>query len=632
MTEASTDRFGALATTLAGLDPRASIEPASVRPGSTDRHVIAALAPLSVPPAPGAGTRLSLGRTIGQGGMGVVRVATQLALGREVAVKTVRSDRRSETATLKLLREAWVTGRLEHPDVVPVYDIGVDPEAGPAIVLKRIDGVAWSELVHDAARVREQFGAERLLDWNLALAMRVCNAVHFAHSRGILHRDLKPDNVMVGAFGEVYVLDWGIAVSLREDSEGRLPLASDVREIAGTLCYMAPEMLDQNGARLSPRTDVYLLGAVLYEIVMGKPPHGGTTMLEVLHEVALSEPAFDESAPEELVAICKRAMARAPEDRFATAEELRLAISAFLEHRGSADLARRARERMAELEQILAAPLGPDGEGARRLALYDTFGQCRFGLREALRAWPDNVDARDDLQKAVTAMIEYELGHHDARAAAVLLAELAQPPAQLVARVSAAEKAREAERVRVDGLERRERDLDPRTGARTRVLFGMLFGLVTAALAINAAQISDRERIGDVIFPLAILALVAVFAVLTRKSIWATAFNRRLFTTVAVMLVSQAALSAGAIVADVPSATIESLGLFVWATTFGVVAVHVDRRIGFAAGLCALGGVLGLAFPAIHFYVIAACSFFLFFSIGGIWRPMQAPPSSGGPP
>ena len=163
--------------------------------------------------------------TLGEGGMGVVRLARQVALDRPVAVKTLKDAVRSRDMSLELLREAWITGSLEHPNVVPVYDLAMDPEGGPAIVLKRIEGVVWRDLLQDPEAVRQRFGAGDLLDWNLRTLISVCNAVAFAHERGIVHRDLKPENVMLGRFGEVYVLDWGIAVTTRADNP-RLPHAS----------------------------------------------------------------------------------------------------------------------------------------------------------------------------------------------------------------------------------------------------------------------------------------------------------------------------------------------------------------------------------------------------------------------
>jgi serine/threonine protein kinase len=164
----------------------------------------------------GAGVRLR-GR-LGEGGMGEVLLAEQVSMERDVAVKRLKPEARNDYSTLKLLQEAWVTGYLEHPNVIPVYDITVDAQGSPLILLKRIHGVAWGELMDDPETVRRRWGAADLLEWNLRVLMQVCDAVQFAHGRGIVHRDLKPENVMVGEHGEVYVVDWGIAVTLREDA------------------------------------------------------------------------------------------------------------------------------------------------------------------------------------------------------------------------------------------------------------------------------------------------------------------------------------------------------------------------------------------------------------------------------
>jgi len=215
------------------------------------------------------GGKIDVHHTLGEGGMGVVHLATQRTLGRQVAVKTLRKGAGDEQAALRIVREAWITGALEHPNVVPVHDVGVDASGAPVIVMKRIEGRPWSHYLRDAAAVAKRFAAADLVEWNLRTLANVCNAMHFAHARGILHRDLKPDNVMIGEFGEVYVLDWGIAVSLADDGTGRFPLASQATDIAGTPHYMAPEMLLGDPTMLSPRTDVYLLGAMLYEIFTG---------------------------------------------------------------------------------------------------------------------------------------------------------------------------------------------------------------------------------------------------------------------------------------------------------------------------------------------------------------------------
>jgi serine/threonine-protein kinase len=199
--------------------PRKSIyapQPASAR----GRAALSALQKL------GASTagRLSLHHTLGEGGMGIVHLATQTTIGRHVAVKTRRvaaarpddAGGQSEAsdpsagdglddidATLRILREAWVMGALEHPNVVPVYDVGLDEAGAPVIVMKRIEGLAWADLMRAPDEIERRFGATDPLEWNLRILATACNAVHFAHSRGILHRDLKPENVMIGAFGEV---------------------------------------------------------------------------------------------------------------------------------------------------------------------------------------------------------------------------------------------------------------------------------------------------------------------------------------------------------------------------------------------------------------------------------------------
>ncbi|MBA3453112.1 MAG: serine/threonine protein kinase, partial [Deltaproteobacteria bacterium] len=215
----------------------------------------------------GRPVELRTGKVIGEGGMGIVREAEQVALGRIVAIKTLKAGRADPRGASDLLREAWVTGALEHPNIVPVHHLEIDEALLPLLILKRIDGVEWSALCNDAAEVQRRFGATDLLAWNLGILNQALNALRFAHARGVIHRDLKPSNVMIGNFGEVYLLDWGIAVATRDDGTQRFPLASEATELAGTPNYMAPEMLGRgDGPGLSERTDIYLAGAVLYEL------------------------------------------------------------------------------------------------------------------------------------------------------------------------------------------------------------------------------------------------------------------------------------------------------------------------------------------------------------------------------
>ncbi len=216
-----------------------------------------------------------VGQTLGEGGMGIVRLGTQVSLGRSVAVKSTRPERSNPQAVAKLVQEAWVTGFLEHTSIVPIYDLTEDQNGRPMLVMRRIEGLEWSELFGDADAIRERFGASDLLDWNLRVLMQLASALHFAHGRQILHLDLGPANVMIGPLGEVYLVDWGLAMALGGDK--RLPRAADNTEIIGTPSYVAPEMLTGDGTQLRPQTDVYLLGSTLYTLLAGEPPHRGDT-------------------------------------------------------------------------------------------------------------------------------------------------------------------------------------------------------------------------------------------------------------------------------------------------------------------------------------------------------------------
>ncbi len=218
------------------------------------------------------------GDVLGAGGMGVVHAGIQTALQRQVAVKRTlhREAGAGDEAFLAFLREAWISAKLEHPNIIPVHALCSD-RGDPQLVMKRVEGVAWRALLDDDALASEHGMRDRLA-FHLAILGRVCRAVHFAHSRGIVHLDLKPDNVMVGRHGEVYLLDWGVAASFHEDADPWVPRTVDIRTVMGTPAYLSPEQAAALGGLIGPRTDVFLLGALIHRIVMGRPPHRGETM------------------------------------------------------------------------------------------------------------------------------------------------------------------------------------------------------------------------------------------------------------------------------------------------------------------------------------------------------------------
>lgn len=540
-------------------------------------------------------SQLQPGAIIGEGGMGVVREGIQTALGRTVAIKTLKPGRRDAIAARDLLREAWITGSLEHPNVVPVHQLGVDADGAPMLVLKRVEGVEWSKLIRDEAEVRRRFGVTDLLAWNIGILMQVLNAVRFAHSRGIIHRDLKPSNVMIGDFGEVYLLDWGIAVSLRPDESGRLPLASDVKELAGTPLYMAPEMLSPGeGAPLSERTDVYLAGAVLFEIVTGRPPHNGSSALAVLTSVLSAKPELPADAPAELAAICSRALAADPALRFDSAEAVRLALQSYLEHRGSDTILAGAKARLDELLTTLAT--------SDRGAIYRLFGAARFGFHEALAAWHDNADARKGLERATVAVAEYELAAGNAQAAVTLLSDLDEPPPLL----AKAREAAQSQQSRRASLEQLSFSHDLAVGRRSRAVVGMTLGVMftLAPLFVQWFPIFNT-RFTHAAWSVFGIVVLSTWSYLWRDRLTTTLVNRRMIGGAVILMGSQFLLVLLSSMLGLGMPVLHTLMLFLYTVILAMLAITVDKVLAASAISFAASAILAALYPSIRLYVMA---------------------------
>ena len=307
--------------------------------------------------------------------MGEVVLAYDQNIGRDVAVKRIRGDVMSPELLSRFVREARVQGRLEHPAVVPVHDLAFDSTGRPYFVMKRLTGTTMSDVL---ARLGEQRSVEA--DTTRRRLLRafadVCLAVEFAHLAGIIHRDLKPANIMLGDFGEVYVLDWGVARALTDPEEaGAKPAQRDLEldsgatsagTVLGTPSYMAPEQLA--GEPAGPAADTYALGCVLYEIAAGEMLHGGRRSLTAVLRPLDSRPSSvrPDSAPE-LDAICARATALDPEARFESARALGDAVQAFLD--GDRDLAVRVELAQHHLGLARAAFARGDDASHRREAM-----------------------------------------------------------------------------------------------------------------------------------------------------------------------------------------------------------------------------------------------------------------------
>ncbi len=245
--------------------------------------------------------KYAFGDLLGRGGMGEVLVAHDRQIGRDVAVKRLRAGSPAEDEIARFLREARIQARLDHPAIVPVYELARDEVGRPYFSMKRVAGKTLVQVLQVGTRQRM-----------LRAFADVCRAIDFAHSRGIVHRDLKPANIVLGEFGEIYVLDWGVARVLG-DAAGLVTADIDTIEgtapadqTLGTPGYMAPEQIDD--PEVTRAADIYSLGAILFEILAGEPFHPVETALESTRASTLStSPAArraERGIPPELDALC----------------------------------------------------------------------------------------------------------------------------------------------------------------------------------------------------------------------------------------------------------------------------------------------------------------------------------------
>jgi serine/threonine protein kinase len=318
---------------------------------------------LDLLPQPGAlddgdfEARYQMGEVLGRGGMGEVRLCTDNRIGRTVAVKVIRPESaKRPRLRARFLFEAKMQGQLEHPSIVPVYDLGVRPDGSEYFTMRRVRGRTLHEVLK-ALRLGDRGAAVTFTRRKLLSAFHsVCLAVEFAHQRGVVHRDLKPANVMLGEFGEVIVLDWGLAKLLQ--SEGPAPAGerpsndeprsldtTAVGEVLGSPGYMSPEQAVDSQS-VGPASDVFALGAILFEILTLRHLVQGESNGEVtratiagLYEARISKRFPDIDVAPELEAICLQATAHEPKRRFAHPRDVADAVERYLE--GDRDVERR---------------------------------------------------------------------------------------------------------------------------------------------------------------------------------------------------------------------------------------------------------------------------------------------------
>ena len=335
------------------------VQPPPPRPAPASRSMVAEAGRRAGVILPGAEAsapsfpserKYTLQREVGRGGVARVFEALDNDVGRRVAIKVLRDPARATPRMLeKLIEEAQITGQLEHPNIVPVHDLGLLPSGEVFFAMKLLRGRTLAELVRQLRvgneEVAKEFSRLRLLTFFQQINM----AIAFAHERGVIHRDLKPENILIGYHGEVSVMDWGLARVAgrkeRQSSEGTVrTLRSEgggsrtvVGTISGTPSYMPPEQAMGNVFEIDVRSDVYSLGAILYELLTLYPPFTGRNAADILTKV-VSDPvvpprerAPTRQIPTELEEICLHALAKKKDDRYDSARALHADVEAYLE-------------------------------------------------------------------------------------------------------------------------------------------------------------------------------------------------------------------------------------------------------------------------------------------------------------
>ena len=427
---------------------------------------------------------------IGRGGMGEVWEAEQASLGRIIAVKRLRveadaAESQDALREAQFRSESAIAGSLEHPNILPVYDLGRASDGALLLAMKRVHGQPWKELL--GAEFAET-PVDSFLARHVPILVAVTQAVAFAHSRGIVHRDIKPAQVLVGEFGEVLLTDWGLAIQIGDASPSSqalmrfgAPTSDSATNPAGTPSLMAPEQTESHGRNLGVWTDVYLLGGTLYYLLTGTYPHASDSSEAAFERArsgeleAPSVRAPQRLIPPELEALCLEAMASQTSRRVPSARAFLKGLQDYLS--GAA-----RKERSVELSGQVAQRLG---KGASD---YAEFASAIASLDEAHRQWPDNPEVATLRQQALHDSARLALREGDLSLAR-LQGEAMQPGAR-----------------RQDLLEdvaRRQREASRRRSllrAATVAVCGLLLVIAVGALVFSSrmreanAEIAQRAQ------------------------------------------------------------------------------------------------------------------------------------------
>ncbi len=348
------------------------------------------------------GRGFELGEELGRGGTSSVHSARQRSLARLVAVKTLGRSGNGNAEFRRFRAEALATAHLEHPNIVPVHDLASAPDGTLMLAMKRVEGTTWQALLHPHHDSERQRARATKLDDHLAFLSRVCDGIAYAHSRGIIHADLKPANVLIGDYGEVVITDWGCAVAYGPGAPAQIPRPCEIATLRGSPAYLAPEIATGRIHTISTRTDIFQLGAILYEVLTGSPPYSGTHLGEVIAQAAAcrikppAAPSGGNRPPDELCDLAMQSMSLEPTARPRSVRAFAARLADYRRHAAATELAEAAR---AQLDSARRTP--DEGE--------EHFHRAIAYCERALELWPEHALGRDQLTEARIAYAHFAL-------------------------------------------------------------------------------------------------------------------------------------------------------------------------------------------------------------------------------
>ncbi|MBN2494387.1 MAG: protein kinase [Deltaproteobacteria bacterium] len=461
-------------------------------------------------------------KVIGRGGMGVVCAAVQKSLGREVAIKVARKIKSSQTSVThseleQFSNEAYVTARLDHPNVVSVHSLSRDRAGRLFFTMNRVSGISWEQLLNPRSvrnrKKREEIEqrAERMrFDDHLDILLKVADAVAYAHGKQTLHRDIKPENVMLGAFGEVLLMDWGLAMGFGDAN----PFVKDpdrAPQLVGTPAYLAPEMARGEMKSFGPPTDIYLLGGILYRLLTGRAPHQGEGVLAAVRAAARGEVVPPDEIADgphinrEITRITMKALAPQTDDRYQSVKVFQEEIRAYLAHDESLSISTNATRTLERLRRSIASD---DEETAVRpvvgkssaASAYGELSECMGAFRQALRLWDGNRQAADGLVTVASLHVQLAMNQGDltlARSQLELLGSLdeIEPRDPMRSRrIRARVKGFASE---LEKLEARRSEEDKRVRRQRRLVRSVVLLLMVMAVAGSTLVLREKQNAMD---------------------------------------------------------------------------------------------------------------------------------------